>query len=334
MGETGDGQVDDGVELRPLEPADTPGLRELIERCYGDAYPKRVMYEPDALAKLIRSGEHSGVVAVSGEEVVGHMAYTWPDPDATVVEAGTTVVDPEWRGRGLMNRLALALAEQLVADGAAGFIHFPTTAHPVMQKASLGAGGKETGILIAYLPPGLQEPGGDEAGDRRLAVTVVYQPVVEAPGQRIHLPIRHAELILGLAGELGLSREPVEGSGPAADETRLERALDPQRDLERVRVERIGRDIPATMSSILEDTDARLIHVDLPMNDPGIDEAGEALRPLGFGFAAWLPGWAGHDVLRLQWIDRPADADLSPDLYSPEAGALMDLIRTDLLGSD
>ena len=88
MGETADDQVGDEVEVRPLEPADTPGLRELIERCYGDAYPKPVMYRPDELAGLIRSGEHSGVVAVSGEEVVGHMAYTWPDPDATVVEAG------------------------------------------------------------------------------------------------------------------------------------------------------------------------------------------------------------------------------------------------------
>ena len=85
MGETADDQVGTGVEVRPLEPADTPGLRELIERCYGDAYPKRVVYEPDALAKLIRSGEHSGVVAVSGEEVVGHIAAERPQKSARVV---------------------------------------------------------------------------------------------------------------------------------------------------------------------------------------------------------------------------------------------------------
>ena len=76
-----DNRLGEEAEVRPLAPADTPGLRGLIERCYGDAYPKRVVYEPDALANLIRSGKYSGVVAVSGEDVVGHMAYTWPDPD-------------------------------------------------------------------------------------------------------------------------------------------------------------------------------------------------------------------------------------------------------------
>lgn len=330
MTDAPENETGETIEIRSLEPDDTLGLRKLIERCYGDGYPKRVMYASDELAGLVRSREYRSVVAVSDGKVVGHMAFTWPDPDATVVEAGTTVVHPDWRGKGLMNRLALALAEELVADGAAGFIHFPTTAHPVMQKASLGAGGKETGIFLAYLPPGLREPGSDEAGDSRLAVTVVYQPVVEAPPQLIYLPTRYAELILELAGDLGLAREAAEGSGPADGETRFKRSLDPRRGLERVRVERIGPDITAGISSILEDTDARLVHVDLPMNDPGVDYAVEGLRPLGFGFAAWLPGWAGHDVLRLQRIGEPSDAELEPTLHSAEAQSLMKLIRREL----
>lgn len=320
-------------EVRPLEPADTPGLGQLIERCYGDAYPKRVMYESDELADLVRSRRHRGVVAVSGDDIVGHMSFTWPNPGATVVEAGTTVVDPDSRGKGLMNRLALALAEELVADGATGFVHFPTTAHPVMQKASLSAGGKETGILIAYLPPGLQEPGRGEAGEDGLAVTVVYQPVVEAPAQRLYVPTRYADLILGFAGGLGLSRDAAEGSDPTTDETHLKRTLDPQRKLEQIRVERIGRDIPDSISSILQERNARVIHLDLPMNDPGINYAVEGLRPLGFGFAAWLPGWARHDVLRLQQIEAASEGELSPALHSPDAGTLMCLIRQELLSS-
>ncbi len=53
---------------------------------------------------------------------------------------------------GLKGRLGLALGEVLVSEGAVGFIHFPTTAHPVMQRALLSAGGRETGVMLAYLP--------------------------------------------------------------------------------------------------------------------------------------------------------------------------------------
>lgn len=95
-----------GISVRTMTPTDAPGLAACIRRCYGESYTKRVMYEPGALAKLVRSGAYNGVVATAGDDIVGHSGFNRPNPQATVAEAGTTVVDPNSRGSGLMKRLA------------------------------------------------------------------------------------------------------------------------------------------------------------------------------------------------------------------------------------
>ena len=326
-------EVADDVEVRPMTPADAQGVSECISRCYGDAYPKRVMYRPDEVAMLVRSRAYNGVVATAGAGVVGHIGFTWPTSASTVVEAGTTVVDPSCRGMGLMGRLALALVEVLASEGAVGFIHFPTTAHPVMQRASLSAGGRETGVMLAYLPAETRDLAIGALGEERLAVTVVYQPVLKAPSQSIHLPRRYDRLILGVADGLGLSRSAARTFRAPIGESQLERVHDASRGLERISVDRIGADIATKVTSVVTATAAALVHVDLPMNDPAIDHTVEQLRLASFTFAAWLPGWAGHDVLRLQHVAAPSEAELSPTLFSSDARALMTVIRTELLGS-
>lgn len=332
MSGTADDDVADDVEVRPMIPADTQGVSELIVCCYGDAYPKRVMYRPGEVARLVRSRAYNGVVATVGAVVVGHIGYTWPTSAATVVEAGTTVVDPRCRGKGLMGRLALALVELLASEAAVGFIHFPTTAHPVMQRASLSAGGRETGIMLAYLPPDTRDLTIGALGDQRLAVTVVYQPVLESSAQSVYLPRRYDGQILGIADALGLRRSTARTFRKPIGKSHLERAFDASRGLERISVDRIGTDIATKVASVVTSTPAGLVHVDLPMNDPGIDHAVELLRRGSFAFGAWLPGWAGHDVLRLQHVAGPSEGELSPTLFSPEAETLMTVIRTELLG--
>lgn len=322
--------MNDDIDVRPLTPADARGVSHCLARCYGDSYPKRIMYESDRLAALVRSGAYGGVVAVAGTDVVGHIGFSRPASASTVVEAGTTIVDPGRRGAGLMGRMGQELGTLLASAGAAAFIHFPTTAHPVMQRASLAAGGRETGIMLAYLPPDARDRaiGGPRAG--RLAVTVVYQPLLEAPAQSIHLPGRYADLILGLAEALGLGRSAAAAARAPTGASRLARVLDAPRGLERISLDRIGADLAGHLPASAATAGAGPVHVDLPMNDPALDHAVELLAERAFAFAAWLPGWAGHDVLRMQRVADATDAELSPRLCSPQARDLMSMIRAEL----
>ncbi len=316
-----------------MTPADAQGVSDCITRCYGDAYPKRVMYRPDELAALIGSRAHNGVVATAGSGVVGHIGFTWPTSESAVVEAGTTVVDPSCRGIGLMGRLALALVEVLAGEGAAGFIHFPTTAHPVMQRASLSAGGRETGVMVAYLPAPTRDLAMGAPTDDRVAVTVVYQPVLKAPAQSIYLPGRYGAMILGLADGLGLSRSAARTSRPPTGESRIERARDafPRARANHGRSHRSGHRHRGDRRGDEQRRGARA--PGSPDERPRDRRRRRAPPPSSFAFAAWLPGWAGHDVLRLQHVVAPSAAELSPSLFSSDAGILMTMIRAELLGT-
>ncbi len=321
------------TKIRAMVSADSVGLSDCIRRCYGSAYANRLMYEPTVLAEQLSSRAYRGVVAVRGTDIVGHIGYNFPTPSATVVEAGTTVVDPAYRGAGLLGRLAQALRDDIIADRAVGFLHYPTTAHTVMQKASLRSGGRETGIMLAYLPPEARDLAIGGSGEDRLAVTVVYQPLSEAPAQAFYLPDLYGGLITDFAKHLQLCRTSAGGHSNPTGATRLRQVTDQHSRRDRFMVDRIGDDFSERITLAIEGSDAGVSHVDLSMDQPEVHHAVEQLRKLGFAFCAWLPGWNESDVLRLQFLKGLTTGELYPNLHSPVAGQLAALIRSELQDS-
>ena len=91
--------MEDEITVRTMDSADSVGLSDCIRRCYGNGYANRLTYEPTVLTEQLNSRAYRGVVAVDGHDIVGHIGYNFPTPFATVVEAGTTVVGPVYRGR-------------------------------------------------------------------------------------------------------------------------------------------------------------------------------------------------------------------------------------------
>src|SRR5262245_58563248 len=113
--------------LRPMVPADLPKLRQLFESSFGhrrdEAYDQwRYLRTPDGPAPT--------VVAVEDSRFAG--SYT---VSPTVLEIGgervrgaqslDTMTHPDFRGRGLFTKLALACFERLAADGYEVLYGFP-----------------------------------------------------------------------------------------------------------------------------------------------------------------------------------------------------------------
>lgn len=323
--------MNDTMTIRTLDPVDAVGLSACIQRCYGDSYPKRIMYQPEALAEVIRTHTYNGVVALAGADVVGHIGFSWPNPAASVVEAGTTVVDSNHRGGGLMGRLVAVLGKDIVAAGAVGLVHFPTTAHTVMQKASLQSGGRETGVMLAFMPPEARDIAFGSAGVDRLAVTAVYQPLVEAPATEIYFPKRYRDLIVGLADQLQLRRSSAGAFAAPCGPTQIHTNSDEHRKAQNLTIERIGHDLADAVAEAIQGSQSTLIQVDLNMDEPQIDFATETLRAAGFAFSAWLPGWSRSDVLRFQLPKSATEGELHPTLLSDAANDLAALIRRELI---
>jgi hypothetical protein len=316
------------LEVRPIRADDASALVRCIRHCYGDTYPAAVFYDHQRLRQLIEDGQHQGAVALTDGVIVGHVGVRQPAHGSSVVEAGTTIVQSEYRGQGVMGRLAAEIVRQLRERGITGFVHFPTTAHTIMQRASIADGGRETGVLLDYIPEMTADREFGRITPGRLAVTVVYRPISTAPHHLSFVPSRYRHAVGAMSADLRLPREWAHPHGHPTGSTKFTGWADPRRSLQRYTIDRIGADVAGVVDTFTL-SNQHLVHVDLPMIDPAIEVATEALLSAGFVFGAWLPGWARHDVLRLQRISEPGPGTDRPNLFSGDAETIMGVIRAD-----
>jgi GNAT superfamily N-acetyltransferase len=322
-----------GIRVRYLESSDAAGLTALFERCYGRSYGTAVFYDPDALTRLIESGGLRSVVAVTGDgRLVGHTGIRIHDVAARICETGNTVVDPEARGQGLLKRLGGALRERVLAEGYLGYVHYPTTAHAIMQQASVRNGGSETGVMLAYVAA-TTEYRAVERRPGRLAATVAFQPLAALPGRRVHVPSSYAALVESIYADAGLEREVLAAAGlsasrPAASgPSALSALLHSERGVLSLALTRHGGDLREAVERQLTTHAPEVAHLDLLLDDPAIDAALAVLRPLGFIFCAVLPEFGRTDVLRLQRLREPRATDFEPELVNAGAERLCALMR-------
>lgn len=313
------------VTIRRLVETDAAALVGCFERCYGDTYPSDHFHDPELLSQRIAEGtlRSVGAIARSGK-LVGHMGLTVHHLRARASEAGNTVVDPAYRGRGLLGRLGRALADLCRGEGFIGYVHYPTTAHDIMQRTSVRGDGVETGLMLDYIPAETDYRGIDRSAGR-LAATVVYLPFSPAPERQVFVPTIYRGVVADLCREAMLRRvvaPPRDTSTRAV--SRALRTMHARRSLQHVHIERAGRDLAKWIDSA-----AALTHVDLCLDDPGVEAAVSVLRDQGFFFCAVLPEFAHTDLLRLQRLESPSSESFAPRLANEGARHLLAFIAQD-----
>ena len=218
-----------------------------FESCYGRTYISD-FYDPEWMRDQIRSGAMRSVVAVDEEAgIVGHMALKVVHEGALACEAGSTVVEPDFRNQGLMGRMGRMITDLCISEGFVGNVNEPTTAHDIMQKGAVANGGVEMGIMLELIPEDT-EFREFETQEGRVATTVVYQPLAAAPERSLFVPAVYRGLLAGLYREAGLERHlevPRAPTLPARSTTT--RSLIERSSLARIWVERVGADFESVV---------------------------------------------------------------------------------------
>jgi len=321
------------IRIRDLEPKDAFELSALFSRCYGDTYSAHVFYDVAALAALINNLELVSVVAIRHQRIVGHVGITVRHAESTVCEAGNTVVDPSSRGQGLLMRLGIALNDLVRRKGYVAYLHYPTTAHAIMQKASTAYGGKETGLMLAYVPETTDAKIGDKQTGR-IAATVAYQPLTAPSMRDVILPERYHDVIADIYEKLAIDRritkvQNTREQALVSGEADLLESFNPQQELLHIFVAAEGRRIRSKVSALIRRYQPKVTHVDLPLDSADIAFVIEDLRELGFFFCALLPEFAHTDLIRLQAISSLKPSDLELKLVNQDAISLASFIRHD-----
>ena len=259
-----------GVEVRPLGEADVPALIACIRRCYGNTYGDSGFYDEDWLVVQLRSRRLLSVGSCDAGRVVGHIGTTVANPSDAVGDTVAAMVDPAYRGRGLVDQMGRQLfamfQERDRGHAAPGHGYAP--AYPAPAR-SIGRG--------ADWRPSRARPSRDafrgvehRFGHHRIGVVAYFQRYGDLEAFDVHLPEPYAAVLAELYDRAGLNRYPRPGSPVIRhDEPATVSAHD---HLTGVSTVRIGADLD-TRISIADLADAlahraEVIYVDVPLTTP------------------------------------------------------------------
>jgi GNAT superfamily N-acetyltransferase len=319
------------LNIRRLVPQDASNLVALFKSCYGDTYGNSSFYDVEGLAETIESEKLRSVVADDGSSLLGHMGITIRHAEAIVCETGNTVVHPSARGKGVMKQLAEGLRDLVVHEGFVGYIHFPTTAHDIMQRSSVSRGGLETGIMLAYVGAETDYEA-IEREDGRLAATVVYQPLLPIPERYLYYPAHYRELLHTIYESLGIQRLDLSTSDevpPHAPHGHVTAEHNPQRASLHLFLHNAGDDLANLVRAQIEKYRPEVTYIDLPLDEPRIDITIEILKKEGFFYCALLPEFSHTDLLRMQFLQDATPADFEPNLANESGKKICASLRED-----
>ena len=301
------------LEIRQLQIEDIPHLIECIQRCYGDSYPIKVMYDKEKLADIISAKQMLSIIAKNDVgQIIGHCALTFEGAHNSSPEAGRMLVDPAYRGHHISEEIAkkrLSLAKELKLIG---FWAACVTNHPYSQDEMIALGGNETGALLSVAPPDVVMQGLQNFSDSRRSVITFYLPL-ERNIKTIHVPQQHAQLIKILCRDIALDREILDSEVLGGGKSVVAVDIHEINHSANIEIHHIGGDLLDVLShelSKLEPLNLAALFLNLPINQAAAAKTCSQLESIGFFWGAWIPNYSIQgDIFRLQKLNMPINPE-------------------------
>jgi ribosomal protein S18 acetylase RimI-like enzyme len=336
------------IEYRDMTPDHALEVARCFYRTYRLAAPlaDEVIYHPERCAEQVRAGLHLAVVAIASDgRIIGHNAVTREAPDDPLGVAGFLVVDPEFRGHGIAERVTELAFARARAAGLRGMLAMAVTVHTASQKTSLKNGGIETGVLLAAQEARVVMRGiSDKEQHTRHAMLACYFPFMPDTRRESFPPPAYREIVAQISASCGLDRaipeRPPEVSMTAmAERSALDVRVMRGARFARIRVGAFGRDFVSEIFHLVDDLHRQhtdVLRLELPLADPLTAVFGSAAEELGFSFGAIFPCTAAGDLLCLQSLDRIAVDPALIHVVSDHGTAVLEAVlksRERVLGS-
>ncbi len=292
------------ITIREFAQGDEEGIATLIYKNYGHSYIKDLFYYPQKIAELHGKKFHS-VVAESNGKIVGHFAFILI-PESTIAEIGIVVVDPLFKGRGLMNRmlkLILKKAEEIGLDAVFGEA---IMYHTFSQKSNLTHDFSESALMLGKTPLDITIESNElTKAYKRGAVLVGYR-FFHKYSKSLYLPKIYRDQIEKTYLNAGISfTKKKKKIRKIPDHIFLSYQFDPPTNIATIRVDRYGKDFKHKFLLLVSQLRAKhcdMIYADISLeNIPQINKVIKIMNKRGFFYSGVM--FLCHkrgDYLRLQ----------------------------------
>jgi hypothetical protein len=280
-------QTQDGhtVVVDFFRPQDAEGIGALFRDVYGDGYPVRIFYDPEALIRANETGDCCSIVARNESgRVVGATHVFRSAPYQGIYESGAGLVLKAYRAQGINNRLEWFVFHQWVParPEVAGLFGEAVSNHMHLQKAIHHLGAVDMAIEAALMPAEAYATQRSDPG--RVACVFGFWSVRQRP-HMIYLPSAYEEALRFLYSGLNEERSfaPAIEPLPIDRETRCPVTFFDVASVARVAVQEIGANLKRRVKTIEEEaTDGK--------GGEGHPGLGESRVPPGGGRSGRAPG--------------------------------------------
>jgi len=311
---------------------DAEDIAKLIYRSYGYSYVKEDVYFPKQNRLAIERGKKFGVLARTDKgRPVGYLVVI-KSGDSMVGEVGEAVVSPAHRRKGLMTRMLKELISISQKRGLRGLYGLALTTHEISQKANQAFGFTSVALPVA-VTKGSRDRAARADHPQPISLLVDFLPLTKTWNRPLYLPAKYESILNRLYEQFDTvpASVPPEGHGFSDEgKTDMELKFTYRNNTAFLTVKRLGSTFRISAKSMLRslnEVNLNAIFIDLPLQEPSIDEAVEFLNSNGFIFSGLMPmAHQQQDYFRMQKIMVPIDFDLI-QTYSETAGLLKELIR-------
>jgi len=316
-----------------FRPEDASGIGGLFRDVYGEQYPIRLYYEPDALTRANASGECCSIVARSQTgRVVGVSHVVQSSPYKGIYESAAGLVLREFRSLGISNRLQWFLFHRWLPSRprVVGIFGEPVCMHTHLQKNWHALGAVEFGLELALIPGSAF--GTESVNYARVACTAAYRSVVPK-AHPVYLPEVYAHALRFLYSELPEPRSFSLALAPLPQDRISDcriRIFD-FASVARVAFHETGADLADAIDNMEKDVrrqGVEVIQVWLKLGDPWAGAAVDVFRRNGYFLGGILPRWFDDDGLFMQKLYCSPCWD-GIHLYTDRAKKILELIQED-----
>ncbi|MDQ7784354.1 MAG: GNAT family N-acetyltransferase [Desulfomonilaceae bacterium] len=322
-------------EVDSFRPEDAKGIANLFRAVYGDAYPVRIFYDPQALRAANEDGTYYSIVARAADgKVVGAVHLFRSAPFEALYELGSGLVLQEYRNLGLNRRMFEFAFEQWVPrrEGIEEVWGEPVCNHVINQKAVVDFRYIETALEVALMPAEAYDR--EKSASGRVAALSAFRCYRPKPCT-VYLPSVYEKELTFLYSALDDERTILisDRSLPESVKSHADTTVFDFAGVCRTAMHSTGSDFDSYIREI--ETTARdrkvvVFQVWLNLSSPWVGAAADVLRDRGYFLGGLLPRWFDEDGLLMQKILTDPDFE-SVRLYSDRAKQIFAMVKEDWL---
>ena len=293
----------DRLTVRTFREGDEVWIPKLIYKNYGYTYFKDIFYYPEKILQKEKEGKILSIIAQVDNKIVGHFALVRLQ-DANIAEIGIAVVDPAFKGMGIMKEMFTLLLQKAKEIGLDAVFGEAITFHPYSQRANARFGFVTTALLLGDIHQMVRLKGHKYPFRQKRGAVALEYKLLKDFQKTLAIPSQYRQMIQDTYKLLNIPYNEREAQGFGKTNISLEHnALFAITTLV---IDGIGQDFEKILKIRFEQAIAKhpdMIYADINLETiHSTEEVVQSLREFGFFYAGVVPlRRRGYDYFRMQF---------------------------------